>query len=278
MFSDDDDGPSDTSAARRRKNRQNTTPVSASKNRSTVDTSALSAKARLKAEFNPSHAQQLNVNKRDTRSIEEIEADLRRKKELARGVTNAEPVTSSGFFAGRKSAAAGTAPSGSAMVKASSALAKENGSTAIERSAQSTKTLQRERTAKATSSAPKAADLQTSRRARRSSMSPPAKRQASKARASSYSPPPSSRGGPSLKQEIWSIINPNKTFAGHRTYDYDSDALDDDSDDMEAGYNEIEEENKAADRIARLEDKREQERLDRRAKEKEQAKKRRGAA
>lgn len=111
-------------------------------------------------------------------------------------------------------------------------------------------------------------------------MSPPVKtkpsvpaRKASKARAASYSPPPKATS--ELKDEIWRILNPRKA---REAYDYDSDAVDEDSDDMEANYEEIEEENRQADRIARLEDRREMERLERRAKEKEEMKKRKATA
>lgn len=277
MFSDYDEGPSDSSAAaRRRKTRPNSTPTSFKK-LNTADTSTLSAKARLKAEFNPAEARQLNVNKRDTRSIEEIEADLRRKKELARGGTAQESVPQAGFFAGRKSATAGTSFASTANIKASVAkgLPQRTGSNAA-RTVTAGSDIAFGRVDQQNKSGTAS---QQAKPKRRSSLSPPPRSSASvnarrvpKGRASSYSPP--LKAGSSLKQEIWSIINPNKTFGSHRAYDYDSDAVDDESDDMEAGYDEIEEENRQAERIARIEDKRELERLERRAKEKEAARKR----
>ena len=278
MFSDDDEGPSDSSAAaRRRKTRLNSTPTSSKKINTAADTSTLSAKARLKAEFNPAEARQLNVNKRDTRSIEEIEADLRRKKELARGGTAQESVPQAGFFTGRKGATAGTSSARTANVKASVAkgLPQRTGSNAA-RTVTAGSDVASGRLDQQNKSGTAS---QQAKPKRRSSSSPPPRSSASvdarripKGRASSYSPPP--KAGSSLKQEIWSIINPNKSFGSHRAYDYDSDAVDDDSDDMEAGYDEIEEENRQAERIARLEDKRELERLERRAKEKEAARQR----
>lgn len=240
MFSDDDDVASDSSAARKRKSKAIGTSSSARKTgAANLDTANLSAKARLKAEFNPNHAQQLNVNKRDTRSIEEIEADLRRKKELAHGnSSNAESKAQQGFFAGRKN---GAVPPSTVASKPYSAA--PPGIAPIKRK-------ERASNSPPIKSKPAAAD-----------------RRPAKARASSYSPPP--KAGASLKEEIWSIINPNKTFASRRTRDYDSDAVDDDSDNMEAGYDEIEEENMQADKIARREDRRELERLEKQAREKE---------
>jgi hypothetical protein len=145
----------------------------------------MSAKERLRAQFDPANAVMLNVNKRDTRTIEEIEADLRKKR--------GEPEKKS-VFVGRK-------------------------------------------------------------RHKSVSPPPPPPPPVKKKRKPSYSPEPANR-----RQEIWEILNPGKKY---RFQDYDSD-----SDDMEAGIDEIENEDREAERIAKREDKEELAKLEARAKQK----------
>lgn len=158
------------------------------------------------------------MHKRDTRTIEEIEADLRQKR------NNATTSTFTARSNGKSSVVAGkTVPVKTPARSRSPEVEKKTKSTA----------------STTTSSEPK--------------------HRKEKTRATSEAQ--------DRRAQIWEILNPGKK---PRYYDYDSEDIDDLSDDMEAGMDEIEAEDREAERIARMEDKAEQRRLEARAKEKEE--------
>ena len=267
LFSDDDDDGSDASGRRhgtKGKGKGRTGPgASASaalKRKAASGTDLLSAKERALLEFDPAEARQLNVNKRDTRTIEEIEADMRARKRkeaeeagLAHGPA-ANASTSMGMFANRKGQSATAVASGrNTPIKAATpdAITKP----AKTRSSESPKPTKK---ASVTSSTKPAPAMKKQR-----SYSPPA--------TSSKAKPNNSSKQTSRSEEIWKIMYPNRPY--RPAIDYDSGDIDrSDDDDMEAGYDEIEEEDRLADRAAKREDKAELERLEKRALEKQKLK------
>ena len=259
-----------------------------------ADLANLSAKDRLKAQFDPSKVTRLNVNKRDTRTIEEVEADIKRKKDLANGLTPSEDTavaSNRGLFATRK----GHSP----LPPANQHIA------STPRGQELTSVQSYEERAAVPTAGPSAPTFgaigvaKEKKKARRRSASPPKSKRRSasppkskrrsasptrirpaptserrRPRAPSYSPPsPQAHKSneASRREEIWKIINPNK---GYRYEGGFSEELDNVSDDMEAGMDEIEEENEIAERIARREDRAEERRLAARAQEKQEARKR----
>ena len=266
LFSDDDEDGSDASGRRhgtKGKGKERTGPGSSAsaalKRKAASGTDLLSAKERALLEFDPAEAMKLNVNKRDTRTIEEIEADMRsrkRKEAEEAGLVNgpaANASTSTGMFANRKGQSSMAIASGrSTPIKAATP-------DLISKPAK----VRRSESPKPTKKASVASSIKPA---------PATKKQRS------YSPPAaSSKGNPnsskqtSRSEEIWKIMYPNRPY--RPAVDYDSDDIDrSDDDDMEAGYDEIEEEDRAADRAAKREDKAELERLEKRALEKQKLK------
>lgn len=103
---------------------------------------------------------------------------------------------------------------------------------------------------------------QTSRQA-----SPPLARKQSRGASPPSSPPPGKLSkAEARRREIWAILNPHKAHLANYGPTYNDDDFSDE--DMEAGIEDIEEEDRRAARIARMEDKAEEERLKQKAKEK----------
>lgn len=272
MFSDDE-GTSDASSSRKAGSSKHRTSGVAEKVArgssglaSARDT--LSAKEKLKRGFDPSELRSLNENRKDVRTIEEIEQDYRRKQALAQPPHSALP--SNGLFANRKTASSvppstpssstvtTTAQASHASQKPSSAASEAPGKPVQSSSKAKNITVDaapRKRTASPSNPT-------SSRQPARSRSPPPRKRAASP----TSSPPAKLSKTEARRQEIWAILNPHKAQAPAFGASYVDDLSDDD--DMEAGIDDIEEEDRRAARIARLEDRKEEERLKQRAREK----------
>ena len=297
MFSDDDDVSS--SSSRKRPPHTSASPrKSAPGARArgpgrpggpSSDLSNLSAKDRIKlGDFRAD--ERLQKVKRDNRTIEEIEADLKKKRDqtaLSGASSLAAPAPVNGFFAGRRIAhpAPGASIAGGSLGPGPGPSAESRGNKQLEGAS------------RPASSATHNARPSTSRGV----ISPPPGRSQGKTAASSagagapqsrplpnHSPPHARRDSKikakvsasddpdvARRKEIWRILNPHKA----NQVDYASDEVDDDddlSDDMEAGWDELEEENRRAEAIAKREDREELAREEQRAKEKELARKRKG--
>lgn len=265
MF-DDDEGTSDASSSRKPGASRHRVAGSTGKagrgfsGLGSTTLESLSAKAKLKLEFDPSQLRSLNENRKDVRTIEEIEQDFRRKQALAQPAVTAH--ASHGLFAVRKTASTSAIPASPAQAPATSEKPRSTVADSSSRPSQangkvkakSPEAIKRKRTASPVDSEKR---KQPSR-----SRSPPRKRAAS---------PPSSPPATKLsktearRREIWAILNPHKAQEPAFGASYADDSSDED---MEAGIDDIEEEDRRASRIARLEDKKEEERLKQRAKEK----------
>lgn len=265
MFSDDE-GSSDATSSRKagsaRHHRLNSTGTKSNRmSHLAAPSDNLSAKEKLKLEFDPSALRSLNENKKDVRTIEEIEQDLRRKQALAQPASAAPP-PSQGLFASRRSAGINSQPAGGSSQASSSALAidaspkdrsyamdgKSKGKWPVD--------IKRKRTASPTED--------SLRKPSSKLKSPPAASVRQRDSASSSDTLPKLSKAEARRQEIWAILNPHKANAP--VFGYNDDDFSDE--DMEAGIDDIEEEDRRAARIARLEDKKEEDRLKQRAKEK----------
>lgn len=300
MFSDDDDvsssssrkRPSQSSASPRKSAGQVRARGSGRPGQPSADPSNLSAKDRIRlGDFRAD--EKLQKVKRDNRTIEEIEADLRKKRDQTASSSTtgiAVPAPVNGFFAGRRTAH----PAASASTAGASPGSVPGPST------ESRGSKQPEGNSRPASSAAHNPRPSTSRDV---ISPPPGRSQAKPAAAPAGAIHPQSRLLPKAgriptpqgrrdgkvktrvaasddpdvarRKEIWRILNPHKA----NQVDYASDEVDDDdelSDDMEAGWDELEEENRRAEAIAKREDREELAREEQRAKEKELARKRKG--
>lgn len=267
MFSDDE-GPSDASTSRKTGPGRHRTSGSTGKSvrgssALSSGSNSLSAKEKLKLEFDPSQLRSLNENRKDVRTIEEIEQDYRRSQALAQPSSSASP--SQGLFASRKttsSASQSANPtsargSASSIQDARSVIAQPPDKTAAHGNGRGRDEHSDARKKRRTTSPPEMPARKIPSRSR----SPPRKRPAS---------PPSMPSPAKLsktearRQEIWAILNPHKAQGPAFGSAY-ADNDDSDDDDMEAGVDDIEEEDRRAARIARLEDRREEEKLRQRA-------------
>lgn len=276
MFSDDE-GSSDASSSRKGGSSSKHHRLAGSHGKSTSSklknpsSDNLSAKEKLKLEFDPSALRSLNENKKDVRTIEEIEQDIRKKHALAQPPVTA-PATH-GLFTSRKTATVSTNPSSSqAFSSGTNAPAKSNVASTSESSRKPTESSRgkarsspEEDPKRRRTTSPvdlKAARSQTSRHA-----SPPLPRKQSRDASPPSSPPPGKLSkAEARRREIWAILNPHKAHLANYGPAYNDDDFSDE--DMEAGIEDIEEEDRRAARIARMEDKAEEERLKQKAKEK----------
>lgn len=279
LFSDDDDYGSDASGRRVAKGKgkaaNGMSSTTATLRKKAAAGMSLSAKDRLRAEFDPNAAIKLNTNKRDLRTIEEIEMDNKRRRESeAHG--DVAPAISSGIFSLRKGQNIASAPLARSAATASNGQAASNVASAKEGFAGmserfAAKRLRHSESPPTTKSEKKSSKLARDQQKgnRGASYSPPPRPGASKSDNKGKDKSKGDREG-GMRQEIWKILNPHKTFTQYA--DYDSDDIDKSDNDMEAGYNEMEEEDRRAESFAKREDREELARLERRAKEKEAAK------